>query len=261
MNFSNKILNKFLSAAENFGGAALMVKKIFFFIFKPWDNPKNVVKQMVRIGVDSLPLVLLAALFTGMVLALQSGIASQKLFDMPVFMGLLVSFSIVLELGPVLTGLVIAGRIGASIAAQLGTMKVSDQLDALYTLGTTPEQYLGVPLFIAIMVMLPVITLMADLTGIWGGYIVATKTFNISGSVYMNDILSHLQIIHFVHGLIKSVFFGFIIVTVSCYMGFNTSGGAEGVGKSTTQAVVYSMLFILVSDYFLSQLLNTLGII
>ncbi len=238
-----------------------MVKKILFYIFKSWDNPKNVKKQMVRIGFDSLPLVLLAALFTGMVLALQSGIASQKLFDRPVFMGLLVSFSMVLELGPVLTALVISGRIGASIAAQLGTMKVSDQLDALYTLGTSPEQYLGVPLFIAILIMLPAITLMANITGIWGGYIVTTRSFNVSGSIYLNDILSHLQIIHFIHGLIKSFFFGFIIVTVSCYKGFNTTGGAEGVGKSTTQAVVYSMLFILISDYFLSQLLNSLGII
>jgi len=253
--------DKIILSAESMGGAAEMLRNVGSIVFKKPDSVDNIFKQMVRVGVDSLPIVLLSSLFTGMVLALQSGVASTKVFDEAIFMGTLVSFSMVLELGPVLTALVIAGRIGASITAEIGSMKVSEQIDALYTLGTTPEKYLVVPLFIATLAMLPVVTLIADITGIWGGYIVSTGYFNIPGSVYNNDILTHLQIIHFIHGLIKSVVFAFIIVTVSCYKGLSTHGGAEGVGRSTTRAVVISMILILVGDYFVSMLLNSLGVI
>jgi phospholipid/cholesterol/gamma-HCH transport system permease protein len=247
--------------ADSVGGAMSMVFTVTEDIFRKPDDINYIIKQMVRVGVDSLPIVILSALFTGMVLALQTGIASTNLFDQAIFIGTLVSFSMVLELGPVLTAIVIAGRVGASIAAELGTMKVTEQIDALYTLGTTPERYLAVPLFIATMTMLPLITLLADVTGIYGGYLVAITRFNIPAGVYTNDILSNLMIIHFIHGLIKSVFFAFIIVTVCCYKGFTTSGGAEGVGKSTTRAVVVSMILILVCDYFISSLLTSLGII
>ncbi len=247
--------------AYNVGGAAAMVKNVFALMFKKPDNTKNIYKQMVRVGVDSMPIVLLSSLFTGMVLALQSGVASTKVFDEAIFMGTLVSFAMVLELGPVLTAMVIAGRVGASITAEIGTMKVTEQIDALYMLGTTPEKYLAVPLFIATITMLPLITLLGDVTGIWGGYIVTVNVFDVPGSVYKNDILTHLKMVHFVHGLIKAVFFAAVIVTVSCYKGLTTSGGAEGVGKSTTRAVVVSMIIILVSDYFISIFLNALGII
>ena len=247
--------------AGGVGGAAGMVKVVFGWIFRKPDDVQNNFKQMVRVGVNSIPIVLLAALFTGMVLALQTGVASMKIFGQAIFMGTLVAFTMVLELGPILTAIVVAGRVGASITAELGTMKVSEQIDALYTLGTTPEKYLAAPLFIAMLLMLPILTLLANLTGIWGGYLVSTSTFNIPSNVYINDITSHLNIVHFVHGLIKSVFFAFIIVTVSCYVGLTTEGGAEGVGKSTTLAVMISILCILISDYFLSSLLNSLGII
>ena len=238
-----------------------MVASVGYWIFRKPDGTDHLFKQMVRVGVESVPIVILASLFTGMVLALQSGVASIRLFNQPVFMGTLVSFTMVLELGPVLTAMVVAGRVGASISAELGTMKVTEQLDALYTLGTTPERYLVTPLFISMLIMLPVLTLFADILGIIGGYLVTVYSFGIPGSVYMNDVLSYLSIIHFTHGLIKAVFFGFIIVTVSSYRGIKTSGGAEGVGKSTTQAVVISMVLILVSDYFLTMLLNAMGII
>ncbi|MFH1415247.1 MAG: ABC transporter permease [Elusimicrobiota bacterium] len=257
----NFLFRRLAAAAYDIGGAALMVKNVFLLLFEKPDDPKNIFKQMVRVGVDSMPIVLLSSLFTGMVLALQSGVASIKAFDEAVFLGTLVSFAMVLELGPVLTAMVIAGRVGASITAEIGTMKVTEQIDALYMLGTTPEKYLAVPLFIATVTMLPLITLIGNLVGIWGGYIVAIHAFDIPGSVYINDILTFMQIVHFSHGLIKSVFFGFIIVTVSCYRGFTTSGGAEGVGRSTTRSVVISMILILVFDYFLSTLLNAMGII
>lgn len=260
-NIFNIIKRKILMTANEVGGVARMVKNIAGLLFTKPDDVQNIFKQMVRVGVNSLPIVLISALFIGMVLALQSGVASMKVFDEAIFMGTLVSFAMVLELGPALTALVVSGRVGASITAEIGTMKVTEQLDALYTLGTTPEKYLAVPLFIATIIMLPAITLLADVTGIWGGYIVSVGPFNIPGSVYRNDVVSHLQIVHFVHGLIKSVFFGFIIVAVSCYKGFTTAGGAEGVGRSTTGAVVISMILILVFDYFISTLLNSLGII
>jgi phospholipid/cholesterol/gamma-HCH transport system permease protein len=255
------LYDKIMLTAEHVGEGAVMLKDVFFLFFEKPDDINNIFKQMVRVGVDSLPIVLLSALFTGMVLALQSGVASMNMFDEPIFMGTLVSFSMVLELGPVLTGMVIAGRVGASITAEIGTMKVTEQLDALYTLGTTPEKYLAVPLFIATVTMLPIITFLADVVGIWGGYLVSVHHFDIPGNVYMNDMISYLEMVHFAHGLIKSAFFGFIIVTVSCYRGFSTFGGAEGVGKSTTRAVVVSMILILVFDYFLSMLLSSMGII
>ena len=260
-NILSKLKRRIVIFANGVGGAADMLRVVFGWIFKKPDDVQNIFKQMVRVGVASIPIVLLAALFTGMVLALQSGVASMKIFGQTVFMGTLVAFSMVLELGPVLTAIVVAGRVGASITAEIGTMKVTEQIDALYTLGTTPEKYLAAPLFIATILMLPVLTLLACLIGIWGGYLIATSTFNIPSSVYINDITTYLEIVHFINGLIKSVFFAFIIVTVSCYMGLTTEGGAEGVGKSTTGAVVISMLLILVSNYFMSSLLNLLGII
>ena len=255
------VRERLLVTSESVGGAAAMLRDVSGWIFRKPDGFDNLLKQMVRVGVESLPIVILSSLFTGMVLALQSGVASIRLFNQPVFMGTLVSFTMVLELGPVLTAMVISGRVGASITAEIGTMRVTEQLDALYTLGTTPERYLVTPLFIAMLVMLPLLTLFADLIGIFGGYIVTVFSFNIPGSVYVNDVLSHLQVVHFVHGLVKAFFFAFIIVTVSCYKGLNTSGGAEGVGRSTTSAVVVSMILVLVSDYFLTVLLNAMGVI
>ncbi|MEA3506477.1 MAG: ABC transporter permease [Elusimicrobiota bacterium] len=261
---SNEIVSslqsKFVQPMESLGGGAIMIKKIFLLLFRRPDEPANILKQMVRVGVDSLPIVVLASFFTGLVLALQSGVASIRILNQPVFMGCLVAFSTVLELGPVLTAMVMAGRVGASITAEIGTMKVSEQLDALYMLGTSPERYMGVPLFIATLIMVPVLTLIADVVGVAGGYIATIFNFDVPGTVYINEVVTYLEPVHVIHGLIKSVFFGFIIVSVSCYKGFTTTGGAEGVGTSTTRAVVYSMIFILVSDYFLSSLLNSLGL-
>ncbi len=260
-NIINSLKIKLVRSLESFGGGVDMVRKIFLLLFKKPDEPANIIKQMVRVGADSVPIVILSSFFTGMVLALQSGTATIRILGYPLFMGGLVSFSMILELGPILTAMVMAGRIGASITAQIGTMKVSEQLDALYMLGTTPEKYLGVPLFIATILMVPVLTLIADIVGVTGGYIAAVTNFEVPGSVYINEIVSYLKMVHVFNGLIKSFFFGFIIVSVSCYMGFTTKGGAEGVGKSTTRAVVFSMIFILVSDYFLSSLLNSLGMV
>ncbi len=250
-----------LETAESIFRGWVMVKKTAGIMFQKPDDPGNIYRQMSRVGYESLPIVLLSALFTGMVLALQSGVASTRLFDQAIFMGTLVSFSIVLELGPVLTAIVVAGRVGASVTAEIGSMKVSEQIDALYTLGTTPEKYLVAPLFISMLLMLPVITLFANITGVFGGYVIAVSRFSVPGSVYINDIITHLTTVHVAHGLIKSFFFAFIIASVSCYNGLSASGGASGVGRSTTRAVVISIVSILISDYFLSSFLTSVGLI
>ncbi|MGM0568031.1 MAG: MlaE family ABC transporter permease [Elusimicrobiota bacterium] len=256
-----KPLSKIFETAESLSGGWHMLGKVFSVLFKKPDDVSNIYKQMTRVGYESLPIVLLSSLFTGMVLALQSGVASTRIFDQALFMGTLVSFSMVLELGPVLTAIVIAGRVGASITAEIATMKVTEQLDALYSLGTTPEKYLVAPLFIAMLVMLPIVTLFANVVGVFGGYVISVYKFNIPGSVYINDIITYVTNIHVLHGLIKSFFFAFIIVTISCYKGLTASGGAFGVGRNTTRAVVASIVTILISDYFLSTMLTSLGLI
>lgn len=216
--------------------------------------------QAGRIGVDSLAVVSITSLFVGMVLALQTGYSFKNVFNEPLFVGTVVGFSILKELGPVLTAVVVAGRVGASIAAELGTMKVTEQIDALYTLGTTPVRYLGVPRFLGTFLMLPILTIYADFIGILGGYIVSVVKLGIPAVTYWNDILNNIEIDVAIHGLLKAFAFAAIVATTACYVGFSTSGGAEGVGRSTTQAVVASMVMILISDYFLSAVLVAFGI-
>lgn len=216
--------------------------------------------QMSRIGVQSFPVVALTSLFTGMVLAFQSGFSFIKVFNEPLYVGSVVGLSLVKELGPVLTSMVLAGRVGAAITAELGTMNVTEQLDALYTLGTNPVRYLAVPRLIAIMVMMPLLTAASDAIGIFGGFVVANLQLKIPAGVYWDEVQTWVDLNDISHGLIKAFFFGLIIVTTACYKGFNCEGGAEGVGRATTSAVVIAMVLILVGDYFLSSLLVSLGI-
>jgi phospholipid/cholesterol/gamma-HCH transport system permease protein len=167
--------------------------------------------------------------------------------------------SLVKELGPVLTALVVAGRVGAAIAAELGTMNVTEQVDALYTLGTNPVKYLVVPRFLGCVLMVPILTVYADLIGILGGFLVAHWRLGIPSTVYWDEITA-MSLREPIHGLLKSIAFALIIVTTACYKGLRSSGGAEGVGQATTSAVVVSMVLILVSDYFLSAFLVSFGL-
>jgi phospholipid/cholesterol/gamma-HCH transport system permease protein len=185
---------------------------------------------------------------------------SPHSFPVPALIGTVVSFSIVMELGPVLTAVVVAGRAGAAIAAELGTMKVTEQIDALYTLGTDPVRYLVIPRLLAFLMVLPLLTVISDFTGILGGLFVARVKYDIPTIVYWHDIIDNMQVKHFVHGFLKTFVFAFLVSMVSCYKGVTTRGGAEGVGKATTQAVVISMVLVLVVDYFATALLNALGI-
>jgi phospholipid/cholesterol/gamma-HCH transport system permease protein len=212
---------------------------------------KDIFKQMRDVGIRSLPVVLITAVFTGMVLALQT-YTGFKRFGAEALVGSVVALSMTRELGPVLTGLIVAGRAGAAMAAELGTMRVTEQIDALETLATNPIKYLIVPRFVAGLFMLPALTTIADIIGIIGGYTVTVGLFDASSTVYWKRTWDYLEVSDIYNGLIKSGFFGASIALISCYKGFYTSGGAKGVGKATTGAVVLSSMTILISDYFLS---------
>jgi phospholipid/cholesterol/gamma-HCH transport system permease protein len=215
---------------------------------------KNLLKQMEQIGVNSIPVVLTTALSTGMVLALQS-YTGFKRFGAESLIGPVVSLSMTRELGPVLTGLMVAGRAGAAMAAELGTMKVTEQIDALETLATNPMKYLVVPRFLASTVMMFFLTVLGMIIGISGGYFVGVKVLGTNPVTYVNQSINNTEVTDIWYGLIKALVFGAVVGLIGCFKGFNTEGGAEGVGKATTGAVVVSCMLILILDYFLSALL------
>jgi len=224
---------------------------------------REVIVQMDRIGVGSLPIVMLTGLFTGMVLALQSAVELNK-FGADVYVGNLVGASMIRELGPVLCALMVAGRSASGIAAEIGSMRVTEQIDALQTFGTDPIKKLVTPRVIACLVMLPVLTLIADMVGILGGMIIAIFRIGIPVNAYMQGVLNTAALSgfvfgvfpkDFVSGLFKPFVFGGIIALTACYYGLSTQGGTEGVGLSTTRSVVTCSILILAMDYFLTQLL------
>ena len=249
-----------INLARKLGQTWYMVGSVFFWLFRSKLEFRQIVKQTTRIGVDSVSVTTLTSLFTGMVLALQSGYSSKSLFNEPLYVGSVVGFSLVKELGPVLTAIVVAGRAGAAVTAEIGTMKVTEQIDALYTLGTNPSRYLLIPRYFAFMIALPLLTVFSDFIGITGGFIVSVVKLRVASSVYWDDIFMYMEIKNFMHGFIKSFFFAFIIATVSCYKGLHTEGGAQGVGMATTESVVSSMVLIMAVDYFVSALLVSIGI-
>lgn len=242
------------------GGAADMVRSVFFWLGRARFEFAQTVRQSVSVGVESLGVTALTSLFTGMVLALQAGNTIGNIFGEPIFVGTIVSFSLIRELGPVLTGVVVSGRAGAAVTAQIGTMAVTDQLDALYTLGTNPIRYLVIPRLFAFLLTMPVLTVFSNVFGVIGGYLVAAYALGVPGEVYFSDITTFMGVRDFMHGFIKSFVFAFMIATVCCYKGVSTRGGAEGVGKSTTGAVVTTIVLILVLDYFLTAILTAFGI-
>ncbi|GBE03661.1 putative phospholipid ABC transporter permease protein MlaE [bacterium BMS3Abin09] len=233
------------------GKISILLYNVLRGIFKPPFEIKNTLRQMLEIGVNSLPVVLITAVFTGMVLALQS-YTGFKRFGAEGLVGSIVALSMTRELGPVLTALIVTGRAGASMAAELGTMRVTEQIDALETLATNPVKYLIVPRFIAGTIMLPALVVVTDIIGILGGYFVTVVLLNAGSRTYMKATWDFLQAEDIYNGLIKAAFFGAAFTLISCYKGFYTKGGAEGVGRATTGAVVYSSMAILISDYFLS---------
>ena len=233
------------------GRIVLLLYSVLKRIAKPPFEIRNIMRQMLEVGVNSLPVVLITAVFTGMVLALQS-YTGFKRFGAERLVGSVVALSMTRELGPVLTALIVTGRAGAAMAAELGTMRVTEQIDALETLATNPVKYLIVPRFLSGMIMLPALTVVTDIVGILGGYFVTVVLLGASAKSYLRTTWTYLQMEDIYIGLIKACFFGAAFTLISCYKGFYTEGGAEGVGKATTGAVVISSMIILISDYFMS---------
>lgn len=220
---------------------------------RPWDF-RELVRQMVRVGVDSLPVVLLTALFTGMVMALQT-FATLKRFHAEAYVGSLVALSMVRELAPVIGALLIAGRCGSAMAAEIGTMRVTEQIDALEVLATNPVHYLVVPRVWAATITLPALVCFANAIGIGGGYLISVYYFDANPVSYLANTFQFMDVDDFTSGLIKAAVFGFILSVVGCQKGFYTTGGAEGVGRATTRAVVLASISILGTDFFLTKLL------
>lgn len=236
------------------GRVVLFVWSSVSGILRPPFHTRMLFKQLIEIGYYSLPVVGLTALFTGAVLALQSYSGFSR-FNAESSIAIVVVLSITRELGPVMAGLMVAGRIGAAYAAEIGTMRVTEQIDALTTLSTDPYKYLVLPRLLAGILMLPCLVLVADIIGVFGGYMVSIHALNFTPGPYLKSTFDYLETRDVVSGLIKASVFGFIVTLMGCYHGFNSRGGAQGVGAATTHAVVSASILILLSNYMLTALL------
>jgi len=246
--------NSSIRFVEEAGKIIILFVKTMGCIFRPPLEGREILKQMEEVGVRSFPVVIITAGFTGMVLALQS-FTGFKRFGAETMVGTVVALSVTRELGPVLTGLMVSGRVGSAMAAELGTMRVTEQIDALYTLATNPIKYLIVPRFLAAIIVLPVLVIFADVIGILGGYLVSVQILGTNPTLYIRRTWDFLELNDLYSGLLKAGVFGMILATISCYQGFSAQGGAEGVGRATTKAVVMSSLTILISNYFITAFL------
>ena len=220
---------------------------------RPPIYPRLIGRQMIAIGYYSLPVVGLTAIFTGMVLALQSYTGFAR-FSAESAIPNVVIISITRELGPVLAGLMVAGRVGAAIAAEIGTMRVTEQIDALDTLATNPFKYLIAPRLIAGLTMMPILVLIADIIGVFGGYVVSIYKLGFNPYVYLKHTIDFVEVLDVVSGLVKAGVFGFLVTLMGCYHGYNSKGGAQGVGAATTNAVVSASILILSFNYFITEM-------
>lgn len=234
------------------GRMGIMLFQAVMYAFIPPVKFKNIFKQMEFVGVQSLFVVVLTGSFTGMVLALQSYNALKR-FGAESLVGPTVALSMARELGPVLTGLMVTGRAGSAMATELGTMRVTEQIDALFTMAVNPVKHLVVPRVLAGVLMFPILAVITNFVGVVGGYMVGVKLLGINSGVYIGRTVDFVQVDDIMTGLIKSVVFGLITTLVACYHGFYASGGAEGVGKAATSSVVLASVMILVSDYLMSS--------
>jgi phospholipid/cholesterol/gamma-HCH transport system permease protein len=242
-----------IAACTETGKVALFAVAGLSHIVRPPFYGRLFLNALLDIGYFSLPVVALTAVFTGMVLALQSYTGFSRVSVQGAVANLVV-LSVTRELGPVLAGLMVAGRVGAAMAAELGTMRVTDQIDALTTLSTNPMKYLVAPRLLAGIVALPLLVLIADIIGVMGGFIVSTLKLGFNQSAYMANTIDFLQTEDVVSGLAKASVFGFLIALMGCYQGYNSKGGAQGVGAATTAAVVSASILILASDYVLTEM-------
>ncbi|MGI6092360.1 MAG: ABC transporter permease [Veillonellaceae bacterium] len=251
--FLEKLGRKVLALVENSGRIVILTAETFYHLPRR-TNMRRVVQQMAHLGVDSLPIVLLTMLFTGMVMTVQTAQEFIK-YGAQSSVGGIVAIAMGRELAPVLTGVVVAGRVGAAITAEIGSMKVTEQIDALRVMATNPVAYLVVPRFLACVLMTPILVVFGDVIGTIGGYLVATLYAGISSFTYIHSIKVFAVINDITGGLVKAMVFGGIVAIIGCYKGLTTEQGAEGVGRATTGSVVSSMIMIFIANYFLSLLL------
>jgi len=245
---------KTINFVEQTGEIFILVLKSFKYLRQLWSSRHLVFNQMLEIGVNSVPLVLFVGVFAGAVASVQTAYQLKGYISYN-YLGAATSVAIFIELGPVLTALVIAGRVGASIAAEIGTMKVTEQIDALQSLAIDPIRYLAMPRIFSGFIMIPLLTVFADFIGILGAYAVAWINLDLAPEIFFGSVKEFFSLLNVMSGLIKAFFFGGITAIIGCYVGFETSGGAEGVGKSTIRAFVLSSAMILLNDYILSVLL------
>ncbi|MGN6150086.1 MAG: MlaE family ABC transporter permease [Rhizomicrobium sp.] len=254
MNIFASVGRLFLSFLAEVGQLTTFTVSAVMAILRPPPYWRLLMQQLMRIGWFSLPVVGLTAFFTGGVLALQIYNGAAR-YGAESFVPVVVLVGITRELGPVIAGLMVAGRVAAAIAAEIGTMKVTEQIDALTTLSTNPIKYLVVPRLLAAVISMPILVAIADCIGVLGGYVASTRSLGFNGSVYMNNTMNGLVYWDVESGLIKAAVFGFIIALMGCYNGFNSKGGAQGVGTATTNAVVSSSILVLAANYLLTSLI------
>ena len=252
LDFFERIGHTILSFLSALGRLSMFILESVSHVFRPPFFPKLMVRQFMDIGYYSLPVVGMTALFTGMVLALQSYTGFARFNAESAIAGVVV-LSVTRELAPVLAGLMVAGRVGASIAAEIGTMRVTEQIDALVTLSVNPFKYLIAPRVIAGTITLPILVLIGDVIGVYGGYIVSIYKLGFNPASYLTQTWNILEDMDVISGLVKAAAFGFIVSMMGCYHGFNSQRGAQGVGAATTNAVVSSSILILIFNYILTQ--------
>jgi len=254
MNVFAPIGRAFLTLLAQIGSLTMFVIAAVSSCFRPPVYWFHIARQVMRIGYFSLPVVGLTAFFTGGVLALQIYIGGNR-YGAEAIVPQIVVLGITRELGPVIAGLMVAGRVAAAIAAEIGTMRVTEQIDALTTLATNPIKYLVVPRLVAAVVSMPILVAIADSIGVFGGYVVSTQSLGFSGGIYLKNTVDFVTHQDVTSGLIKAAVFGFIIAMMGCYNGFHSKGGAQGVGAATTNAVVSSSILILAANYLLTSIL------
>lgn len=249
----NLIGKRTIKFARNIGSFTLFSLNAISCVIRPPIYFSLILKQLLFIGFYSLPVVAMTTFFSGAVLALQSYTGFSR-FSAESSIATVVVLSLTRELGPVLAGLMVAGRVGASIAAEIATMRVTEQVDALYTLSTDPIKYLVLPRVLAAVITLPCLVLIGDIVGVMGGYLVGIYKLNFNSVTYLTSTFQYLEAIDVISGLVKAGVFGFIISIISCYSGYFSSKGARGVGMATTSAVVNSSILILISNYLITEL-------
>ena len=251
-NFVERTGTAILNGAAGAGSTICLMAKGIYWCKAFGKNRSKIVHQMNVAGVGSLPVVSLVAIFSGMVLSLQAGLELSR-FHVEEMVGSLVAVSMFREMGPVITAIIGAGRVGAAMAAELGTMRVSEEIDALETMSINPVRFLVTPRLVGLVLMMPVLTIFGILIGIFGGAVIAKNIMNVHYEVFFQKGIEFLRYKDIFSGMTKSIVFAFLIAGISCYEGMNAKGGAEGVGKATIRAVVLSFLFVLIFDYFLTR--------